>query len=256
MALFGLCMLVLYAPKLFGAAAFLRDRGSRGLRIATVFGLITELLLSALVAPIMMLVQTSSVLQILTGRDSGWKPQARDADRVPWPLLWRFHRRHMLVGAALAIGAGAISWRLLAWMSPALLGLVLAVPLSALMGNAWFGARLARLGLLLTPEERRPPAITEAADREAETLHARAQPPASLAGLLADPGALARHLAWLDAPTARPPGTPDPALANALLKLSDGLGLDRLDKGETFAVLGSPNVLAGLAPQRTARAHG
>ena len=30
MALFGICMLVLYAPKLFGTAAFLRERDSRG----------------------------------------------------------------------------------------------------------------------------------------------------------------------------------------------------------------------------------
>jgi membrane glycosyltransferase len=253
MALFGLCMLVLYAPKLLGTAAFLRDRASRGLRFRTVFGLIAELLLSALVAPIMMLVQTGSVLQILTGRDSGWKAQARDADRVPWPLLWRFHRRHMLVGALLAVGAGAISWRLLAWMSPALLGLVLAVPLSAFMGNAWVGAWLARRGLLLTPEERRPPPIAEAADREADALRERAQAPAGLAALLDDPEALSRHLAWLDALTARPPGTPDTALANALLKISDGLGLDRLETPESFAVLASPNVLAGLTPHRTTR---
>ena len=72
MALFGLCMLVLYAPKLLGTAAFLRHRDSRGLRGATVLGFVAELLLSALVAPIMMLVQTSAVVQILTGRDSGW----------------------------------------------------------------------------------------------------------------------------------------------------------------------------------------
>ncbi len=61
MALFGICMLVLYAPKLFGTAAFLRSRDSRGLRVRSVFGFLAELILSALVAPIMMLVQTSSV---------------------------------------------------------------------------------------------------------------------------------------------------------------------------------------------------
>ena len=122
------------------------------------FGLLVEILLSALVAPIMMLVQTHSVIQIVTGRDSGWDAQARDSDRVPWSILWRFHRRHMLIGVLLAVAAGAISWRLLAWMSPALVGLVLAVPLSAFMGNARVGRALARLGLLLTPEEAHPPA--------------------------------------------------------------------------------------------------
>ena len=130
---------------------------SRGVRLTTVFGLVAEVLLSALVAPIMMLVQSSAILQILTGRDSGWAAQARDADRVPWPLLWRFHRRHMLAGLLLAVAAGAISWRLLAWMSPALLGLVLAVPLSAFMGSAAAGRGLARLGPPRHPRGAQPP---------------------------------------------------------------------------------------------------
>jgi membrane glycosyltransferase len=250
MALFGLCMLVLYIPKIFGVAAFLRERASRGLRISTIFGFLTELVLSALVAPIMMVVQTSSVVQILTGRDSGWSAQARDADRVPWTLLWAFHQRHIFAGALLGIAAGAISWRLLAWMSPALLGLVLAVPLSAFMGSAWVGSRLGRLGLLVTPEERRPPAIAIAAEEQAEVLAARDNAPSGLPALLDDPGALDRHLAWLDAATARPPGAPDAALGSALLKISDGLGLDRLDARESFAVLGSSTILASLAPGR------
>jgi len=253
MALFGLCMLVLFAPKLLGTAAFLGDPAARGLRFRSGVSLVTEILLSALVAPIMMLVQTSSVVQILTGRDSGWNPQARDADRVPWGLLWRFHARHMYIGILLAVAAAAISWRLLAWMSPALLGLVLAVPISAFMGNARAGRVLARLGLLTTPEERHRPSLAIAADAEAEALRASGRPPSSVSELLADPPALARHLEWLDGPTARPPGTPDPSLANALLKLADGLGPERLDARESFAVLASARTLSGLATTRLPR---
>ena len=113
----------------------------------------------------MMLVQTSSVIA--------------DPDR-PRQRLERpgARRRPGALAAALAlppppharrrccsrVAAGAISWRLLAWMSPALLGLVLAVPLSAFMGSAAAGRRLARMGLLMTPEERTPPPIAAAAD--------------------------------------------------------------------------------------------
>lgn len=250
MALFGLCMLVLYLPKILGTTAFMGEGTARGLRLATVFGLLVEMLLSALVAPIMMLVQTSSVIQIVTGRDSGWSAQARDMDRVPWSILWRFHRRHMLMGILLAGVAGAISWRLLAWMSPALVGLVLAVPLSAFMGSAWVGRGLARLRLLVTPEEAHPPAIACAADRATEALRAEAPPPAGLEALLADPAALDRHLAWVDGPTSRPRGTPDAALASALLKLDDALPLDRLDTREAYAVLAAPTVLSRLAAGR------
>ena len=201
----------------------------------------------------MMLVQTSSVAQILTGRDSGWNPQARDADRVPWGLLWRFHARHMYVGILLAVAAAAISWRLLAWMSPALIGLVLAVPISAFMGSARAGRWLTRLGLLATPEERHPPTLAHAAEEEAEVLRATGVPPDGVTELLADPPALARHLAWLDGPTSRPPGTPDPSLASALLKLADGLGPDRLDARKSFAVLASARTLSGLADDRLPR---
>src|SRR5690606_31174507 len=142
MLLFGICMLVLYLPKLLGVATFLRERAAHGVRGTVFLGLVAEILLSALVAPIMMMAQSSAIAQILTGRDSGWPAQARDADRVPLPLLWRFHRRHVLAGIILAVAAGAISWRLLAWMSPALLGLVLAVPLSSFMGSARAGRRM------------------------------------------------------------------------------------------------------------------
>jgi membrane glycosyltransferase len=253
MALFGICMLVLYAPKLLGMAAFLLSRDSRRLRTRTVFGVLTEVLLSALVAPIMMLVQTGSVLEIITGRDSGWSAQARDADRVPRSLLWRFHRKHILIGLLLALAAGAISWRLLAWMSPALVGLVLAVPLSAFMGSAAAGRWLLRCGLLETPEELDPPPLAAAADAEAAALRARCDVPAGLTGLLADPEAYRRHVAWLDPPTSRQPGEPDAALAGALLKLADGLGVGALDSRETFAVLASERTLAGLAPRGSAR---
>jgi membrane glycosyltransferase len=253
MALFGLCMLVLYLPKILGTAAFMGEIRARGLRIATFFGLLVEILLSALVAPIMMLVQTHSVIQIVTGRDSGWGAQARDSDRVPWSILWRFHRRHMLIGVLLAVAAGAISWRLLAWMSPALVGLVLAMPLSAFMGNARVGRAVARLGLLRTPEEKHAPPIAGAADRFADDLRARAHPPANLEAVLADPPALGRHLAWIDGPTSRPRGAADAALASALLKLDDELPLDRLDTREAYAVLAAPGVLSRLAAAHGAK---
>ncbi|MFP5394477.1 MAG: hypothetical protein ACLGI6_23760, partial [Gammaproteobacteria bacterium] len=68
--------------------------------------------------------------------------------------------------------------------------------------------------------------------------------------LLADPAALERHLAWIDEPTSRPRGTPDAALASALLKLDDELPLDQLDTRETYAVLAAPNVLTRLAARR------
>ena len=109
-------------------------------------------------APILMLTQTRSVLQILTGRDSGWNAQARDSTRIPWADLWMFHRRHTLVGLILAVTAGLISWSLLAWMSPALIGLGVSIPLAALVSSRGVGDWLRRRGVMVTPEEVTPPA--------------------------------------------------------------------------------------------------
>ena len=41
-------------------------------------GLLIETLISGLAAPILMLMQTVAVLQILLGRDAGWSAQRRD----------------------------------------------------------------------------------------------------------------------------------------------------------------------------------
>ena len=101
-------------------------------------------------------------------------------------------------------------------------------------------------GSMDTPEEHAPPRIAGAADREAEELRASGRVPDGIDDLLSDPPALARHLAWLDPATSRRLGEPDAPLANALLKLSDGMGPEALDDRETFAVLASPRTLADL----------
>lgn len=242
-ALFGLCLLLLYLPKLIGLAGFLRDPASRGQRLRALPDVLAEVLISALTAPILMLTQTRAVFEILLGRDSGWKAQARDSDRIDWPAQWRFHRRHMLVGAMFAIAAGAISLSLLAWMSPALISMLIAAPLGAFLGSNAAGDWLRRRGLLSTPEERAPPAIVRAAAAAVADLRAAPPPPPGLPALLGDRAALARHFAWLDARTERRPEEADPTLAAAWLRVTEGAGLDALDPRQSYAVLASSLIL-------------
>ena len=84
--LFALTMGILLAPKFFGLIVAIHDpetrRGSGGvvmLLISTLF----EIVLSALLAPIMMLIQTGHVVHIVFGFDTGWDPQRRDDGSVP-----------------------------------------------------------------------------------------------------------------------------------------------------------------------------
>jgi len=105
---------------------------------------------------LLMLSQTSAVVSILLGRDAGWGAQRRvDADHELFHL-WRQHRWHTLWGIAGAAVCWIISPAVFAWMSPIILGLVLAAPiayLTAAGAGGWLAA------LLATAEERCPPRL-------------------------------------------------------------------------------------------------
>src|SRR5882757_1837393 len=149
MALFWFSMLVLLIPKMLGLVRALLSRRIRhgaGGVIGITASFLLEAVLSALYAPILMIVQSRHVFEVFMGRDSGWKTQRRDAgNSTTWGDAWRYHRRHMLLSFVTAVIVYFISPPLLAWVSPALLGLFLAVPLSRLSGSEGLGSFLERL---------------------------------------------------------------------------------------------------------------
>ena len=125
LALFALTMSILLAPKFFGLILAMFDgetrRGAGGFIRLFVSGLL-EIIMSALLAPIMMLVQTG-VMHILFGFDTGWNPQRRDDGSIPFQAIVRKHRSHMALGIASLIAGLLISPSLVAWMSPTIIGL-------------------------------------------------------------------------------------------------------------------------------------
>ncbi len=162
--LFGLTMAVLLAPKILGLILMLVDGAKRrasGGAIRLTLSALIEIILSALVAPILMLIQSGSVFQILIGGDTGWNPQRRDDGSIPLRDIVRRHRWHTLLGVLTGLSAFLIATSLFLWMSPTILGLVLAIPLSWLSGSLAAGLALKRLGLLQTPDEYRVPPIVE-----------------------------------------------------------------------------------------------
>jgi len=102
LALFALTMGILLAPKIFGLLLMLtRSAGRRacGGAIRLVLSAAIEIVFSALLAPILMLIQSGSVFQILLGRDTGWRPQRRDDGSIPFRDIVRRHRWHAALGA-------------------------------------------------------------------------------------------------------------------------------------------------------------
>jgi membrane glycosyltransferase len=176
--------------------------------------------LSALLAPIMMLIQSGSVFQILLGRDTGWQPQRRDDGSIPLKDIVRRHRSHTVLGALAGLSAFMIATSLFLWMSPTILGLLLAIPLSWLSGQLAAGLALKRWGLLLTPEEHQPPAIaTRANDLQNRNAALGFDEEDALRALYADPVLRERHIEMLPpaAPRKRGEIETDRALAEAKL---------------------------------------
>ncbi|MCP4736495.1 MAG: glucans biosynthesis glucosyltransferase MdoH, partial [Bosea sp.] len=223
--LFGLTMAILLAPKLFGLLLTLFDgklRRACGGGIRLVLSALLEILFSAFFAPIMMVIQSGSVFQILVGRDTGWNPQRRDDGSIPLKDIVRRHRAHTLLGLVAGLSAFMIATSLFAWMSPTIVGLLLAIPLSWASGNLALGLWLKRRGLLMTPEEGDPPAIALRANAlQAEFSQAGFDDADGLTVLHADPMLRATHEAMLPHVQPRRRGEIEPDRAVAQAKLID-----------------------------------
>ena len=157
--LFGLTMALLIAPKLMAGALILRGRTQRkafGGGYRFVVSMLMEVVLSALVAPVLMLMQSVSVLQVLLGRDAGWATQQRDPGRLTRREAWRVHRAHMGIGGVAAVLVFTLDPVMFWWSSPVYLGLIFSAPLALFLSQPHIGDFL---GLFQTPEERRPPRV-------------------------------------------------------------------------------------------------
>jgi len=252
MALFWFSMVVLLIPKTLGLIRALVSREVRrgaGGVIGIAASFVLEVILSALYAPVMMLMQSRHVFEVFMGRDSGWHPQRREGGSTTWGEAWHFHKRDML----LACMATAVFWflspSLLAWVSPALLGLLLAVPLSRASGSAFLGRALSKVALLRTPEEVQRPALLV---RRAELVaKAHELPQDGLKYLARNRDARLAHIEGNLPRPADPPGQPDPNAFTSQQKLSDARSLEEalewLTRIERVEVAGSARMLNQLA---------
>ncbi|HLW92103.1 MAG TPA: glucans biosynthesis glucosyltransferase MdoH [Roseiarcus sp.] len=253
--LFIVTMGVLLAPKVFGLiAALLHGPTRRGcggaLRLTA--SAILETILTALFAPIMMLIQSGSVMQIIFGRDTGWHPQRRDDGSIPFKSIARRHRTHMALGLLTLFAGFLISPSLVAWMSPTIAGLILAIPLSWASGQLWIGVALRRIGLLSTPEETSPPPIVQRANALTLDLARNGHDgDDGLRALHQDSLFRDQHEAFLPAAARRKRGEVEIEVATATVKLNDAKSLEDiiawLTPKERMALLNDRALISLLA---------
>jgi membrane glycosyltransferase len=250
--LFIFTMVVLFTPKVLGLVRTLftsRIRKGCGGCIGVTVSVVLETIISALYAPIMMLVQTHHVMEILTGRDSGWNSQRRQASRTAWREAWRVHWPHLVIGVLIGVIAFLISPTLLAWLTPTLLGLLLAVPLSKVSGSVRAGRLLGWFGLLRTPEEKNAPQVVR---RRNELLeHTPTMPADGLRHLSRNPQARLAHITGNLPRPVESRGHPDAHRLTAERKVLDAKSLNEvlawLGPAERVHVAGDPRLLERLA---------
>jgi membrane glycosyltransferase len=252
MALFWFSLLVLLIPKMLGLIRALfssRIRRNGGGVIGVAASILLETILSALYAPILMMVQSRHVFEVFMGRDSGWKPQRRDGGSTSWGDAWEYHKRHMLLSCMTAAVVYVLSPSLLAWLSPALLGLFLAVPLSRASGSEALGRALSRIALLRTPEEVEQPAMV--LRRKELIVQAGDLPEDGLRYLARNREARLVHIGGNLPRPADPRGRPDPHAFTAEQKLIDarslGEALEWLTPIERVEVAADARLLNQLA---------
>ena len=164
----GFVFTLLFLPKILaviGAILVPRVRRSFGGMFRILAGAVIETIVSVLLAPCMMAAHTVMVLGIIFGRAVGWGNQNRETDGTSWGDAFRFHAFPTVLGIVWTLVALRISPMFAAWMSPILLGLLLAAPVSVLTSRTRYGRALARHGILSTPEELNPPTVILLADR-------------------------------------------------------------------------------------------
>jgi membrane glycosyltransferase len=249
LAVFGIIMLMLIAPRVWGAILVSRDRkalkGCGGV-IGLTRSLVLEFLLSVLIAPIMMAFHTLFVISTLAGHRVEWNTQSRNDEGVTWLQAWYAHRAQtfagfLATGLVLFVVPGALPW-----LSPILIGLLLSIPICVLVSDAAFGDWLKQRSFLRIPEEIDPPAIVRLFERSRDTTRKLGCPPRChvFRALLEDPIWLRSHLAMLDA-TATVMSSPPKSLEECASRINSG-EWDQLANSHKNAVLTDPAALTTL----------
>jgi membrane glycosyltransferase len=246
-------MAILFLPKLLGCIATGVNTSERrgcggGARLA--ISTLAEAIMSALIAPIMMLMQSRAVFDVLLGRDAGWLAQRRGRGTLLRSELVKSYGRITLLGAVSGISAYVVSPSLFLWTLPVIIGLLFAIPIAAASSSYRLGIALRSGGLLLVPEEQSPPTVLARANAlaseewtiESANVFQR---------LCQDMRLLDTHRDMLPAPDQRKRGAVDVDLVVAMAKLDDVETLaeaaEALTPAERFAVLSDRRALEQFA---------
>ena len=232
-------LVVLFVPKFLAMLLALPTARRFGGAARLVISTLIETLIWTLLAPAIMIYYTQFVIMNLAGIPIRWGAQNRSDDRGPG--LGETIRRFWIPPVFGVLATAAIlTWvpQILPWISPILLGWLLAPILAWLTAQPWLGDWTRKLGLFLIPEENpvsRPAELSFVENAAADPSSDHASALRGIIRAVADPVTLTLHGSLL---RKRPPA---PAAKAAYLEslrhrlLTEGPGA--LSQRETFALL-------------------
>ncbi|MGR3592841.1 MAG: glucans biosynthesis glucosyltransferase MdoH [Limimaricola soesokkakensis] len=171
---------LLILPKLMIAVQAIRSGRAVGFggSVRLMASTLAEIALSSVTAPIFLMFQTRSVLQVLSGRDGGWPASARGEGRLGLVESWQASRWISVAGLAGLAATWRLSPELVGWLIP-VAGPMIAAPLVI------WATSLPCRALFAVPSETRPDPILDQQDEvlaawaplsDSEAAHPRQEP--------------------------------------------------------------------------------
>ena len=249
-------LVLLYAPKLLALMVLLAEPAqvkAHGGVANILRSVVLESIFATLFAPVVMLVHSWFIFNIVIGRATGWGTQTRDDRALPFWLVFREYWPHTLIGIASAALLYRFAPDSLEWFVPLLLGLILTIPLVQITSSLKLGAALARDKLFLVPSETGVIPVLKRAHQLLAKREAVAQKIDFRQLVLDDPQTRALHLKLLEEV---PP--PDEAMREKLVALADAArrgGTKSFSRQDWVALLSDSGSIAALAGTPFQPAH-
>jgi membrane glycosyltransferase len=204
----ALVMFLLFSPKIFayiGVLSFGSLRRSFGSVTRLTASVTFEMILSALLAPSIMVSHTLIVLGMVFGRSVNWGTQNRETDGTGWGEAFRYHAPAMIIGLLWTAVGYVIGVGFLFWMAPILIGLVFSPIVSVLTSRSRYGKALMKHRILATPEEITPSEVMLLADAAKAAvdpaLTANASQRGGVVAAVVDPYVNGVHVSLLESET-------------------------------------------------------
>ena len=164
LGLLSITLVMLFAPKLLGLIlALWQTPHAFGGRLRLLISAVFEMLFAALLAPLMMAWHSLFIINVLIGSSIDWQTQPRGERSLTWRETWQHTGWLTLTGLAWAGTMVFFSPIAFGWLTPAWLGLIVAVPIVKYSSSGTWGSVIShKWGLLKTPSNcLKPPLLND-----------------------------------------------------------------------------------------------